>query len=729
MFSLVWRARHRQKEMPGMCWKFIRSLLIAAACSIAAPLGASDTASRDSKASSTIAAVAAFEEDAASGEPPAPLPEEASDDAASAEPAPAEPASDESTADAAPGDTSAEAMPEDSEPVIDTSVVSGGAKAAEEIDEDAKLPPAPEVEDETIAPPPPGGTLLDKIKKASTPVARPQPADFHGLRVGESTSKEIDQALGKPLSVVQQKDVERRTYRVDGSARVEVRCLQDTVQAIVVSYDPHPRWSELATELGMATVAPADVVDEIGEMVGIALPEKGVLVVYAPGAKDRVAELVYERVDAQAFTLRAEQNMEKDDTTCQQDLDMALVIDPQCSRAHWLRARLLRDIGQSDAATKACDMAVKLDPRNPRYRLTSGALLADVGQHTKAIDQTKQALALSAARPELKACCLNQMGEELSTGPSRDYKAALPMHMQAIKFAEPLVNDRHPTVRRLAQESLIVAHLSAARNIAWGNWKMKKTMVPNWLNRADELANEFAANKDANVDMRLPVCREALTACVGMEGDLDPTPWVEKTIAISAPALSEAKDPLRHRQLEWDIGTALYDALQVFHTAGDAEQAMKYGMLAVEHLEAGSEGRQLEPVEAYLLGRLYFRMGSVCALYMKDPQEAVAWFERAIPQLERPVPTAALTDTGRHGEGFVSMAVSYWAVGSHEEAVRLTRNGLKLMERAVKDGTLDQAALRVPYTNLATMHRFLGDDEQADAFTEMAAKPSDTQRK
>ena len=51
------------------------------------------------------------------------------------------------------------------------------------------------------------------------------------------------------------------------------------------------------------------------------------------------------------------------------------------------------------------------------------------------------------------------------------------------------------------------------------------------------------------------------------------------------------------------------------------------------------------------------------------------------------------------------------------------------MEKGVKDGTMEQETLRVPYTNLATMHRFLGDDEQADAFDEMATKPSDMQRK
>ena len=47
---------------------------------------------------------------------------------------------------------------------------------------------------------------------------------------------------------------------------------------------------------------------------------------------------------------------------------------------------------------------------------------------------------------------------------------------------------------------------------------------------------------------------------------------------------------------------------------------------------------------------------------------------------------------------------------------------------AVKAGQLEESALKVPYTNLATMHRFLGDDEQADAFTEMAAKAAAEKR-
>ena len=233
---------------------------------------------------------------------------------------------------------------------------------------------------------------------------------------------------------------------------------------------------------------------------------------------------------------------------------------------------------------------------------------------------------------------MNQLGDELAAGPGRDFKTALPLHTQAIKLAEPLAHDRNPSVRRLAQESLIVAHLAAARNIAWGNWKMKKTMVPSWLNRAEELAAEMVESKDASFDMRLHSLSRGADGMRRHGRGPRSHAVGRKAMAVAGPAIKATTDPQRRRQIEWDLGSALYDALQVFHTAGDAEQALQYGLLAVEHLEAGSEDRQLEPVEAYMLGRLYFRLGSVCALHMKDPKQAVTWFERAIPLLKARFP-------------------------------------------------------------------------------------------
>ncbi len=235
-----------------------------------------------------------------------------------------------------------------------------------------------------------------------------------------------------------------------------------------------------------------------------------------------------------------------------------------------------------------------------------------------------------------------------------------------------------------------------------------------------------AAVTNATNDFDLRVCQTALAACVGMEGELDPTPWAKKSLATSRAMIDATPDPLRKRQLQWDLGATLYDALQVYHVLSKTELALEFGGLAVENLEAGAQDRQLEPAEAYLLGRLYFRMGSVYAAGSKDHQQAVVWFEKAVPLLERPIPPSAYADVGRQGESFVSMAVSYWAAGSHDEAMRLTRRGVKHIEEAIKDGILGEDALAIPYSNMATMHRYLGDEEQAQSFSEMAARAQGT---
>jgi tetratricopeptide (TPR) repeat protein len=316
----------------------------------------------------------------------------------------------------------------------------------------------------------------------------------------------------------------------------------------------------------------------------------------------------------------------------------------------------------------------------------------------------------------------------MATASQKNFKQALTLHLEAIKLAEPLSTSRTVAKRRIAQQALLGAYLSSARAISWGHFQQKSKVVPEWLGQAEELADKMAA-LEANTDQGLRVCREALSASVGVDGKLDPKHYAKRAVAIGEATIAGTEDPFRRQYLHWELGTALYDALQACHARGDKEHALEYGQLAANHLEAATAGRQLEPMETYLLGRLYFRLGAVCASDAKTPDEALRWYERAMPLLERPIPQSAVADSGRHGEAFVTMAVSYWAAGSQEEALRLTREGLKLMEQAVKDDRLDGEALKTPYSNLATMHRHMGDDEQADAFETMASKARTTKRR
>jgi len=172
------------------------------------------------------------------------------------------------------------------------------------------------------------------------------------------------------------------------------------------------------------------------------------------------------------------------------------------------------------------------------------------------------------------------------------------------------------------------------------------------------------------------------------------------------------------------LGMALYDALQTFQMRNDHSSALKYGELAVQYLSAADPQRS--PATEYLLGRLYFRLGAVYSLRQKDHRSAVAWFDKAVPLLEKPLPPEAAADIGRHGETFVSMGVSYWEIGKREKALALTRRGVELMEQAVRQGTTDTTALAVPYGNLSAMHRQLGAAAEADKYQALAARARTT---
>jgi len=206
-----------------------------------------------------------------------------------------------------------------------------------------------------------------------------------------------------------------------------------------------------------------------------------------------------------------------------------------------------------------------------------------------------------------------------------------------------------------------------------------------------------------------------------MQGVLDPEPWAQKALETGKQLIDACSEPGLKVRYQADLGMAMYDALQVCQMRDEQQEALRYGEQAAEYLEA-AQAQQALPNGAYLLGRLYFRLGAIHAIGDQNHRAAITWFDKAVPLLSQPLPKEAAADLGRHGETFVSMGVSYWETGQREKAVELTQKGVALMEHAVAQGTLDEQALAIPYGNLAAMHRELGQPEAARRYQEMAAK-------
>lgn len=563
-------------------------------------------------------------------------------------------------------------------------------------------------------------------KPAATPTtvatAELEAVDFNGVTLGETTLEETIEAWGQPLERNTEGTLTRCRYQIPPFAGVDIAFRDGKSLSIIIDLGSKFPADAVAQELGITDVTPVAVEDDKGQALGLVYPERGTSFRFSPDADKQVIQIGLDRIDPRPFVLRAERNLDRSDSAALADAETAIKLDATNPRAYWIKARVLAACGRRREALAAAEAAIERDPKGAEYLLTRAGLLAEAGLFDAALTDAQTIMNGTPGAPQLQARAWMLRGNLLAEGPTRDYDEAIDAHTRAVRLAEPLVNDARPAVRRAAKELLVDAHLAIANDIAWGNWQQKETIVPQWLTKADKLAEGWIASGDLSPDVRLTVARQALTACVGVQGLVDPHAWSEKLELYTAEVLTKADDPLRRKRLLYEAGLGLYDALQAYHTRGDVPAALECGEAAVELLTQGREGRDETPIDPYRYGRLYFRVGSLYAVKKQDHAKAVEWFDRAAPLLERPLPEAAAADRGRQGETLVSMGVSYWAVGKRERGLELTNTGCRFMQQAQTDGLLGAEALAVPYTNLAVMHKQLGDQAAGTKFQEMATR-------
>jgi hypothetical protein len=554
-------------------------------------------------------------------------------------------------------------------------------------------------------------------------IGKIEPIDFNGVLIGQTTTDEVVKSWGQPVERATEQGMTRYRFQIEPFNAIDVSFVDDKALSIVVDLGRTFAPDEVARELGIGELIPVPIDDEQGRPLGLVYPERAVSLRFADeGPARQVAFVGIDTIDARPFVLRAERRLSNECSAALADLEAALKLDPKNAQAHGLQSELLARLGRRREALAAVETALKLEPRQAEFLLTRAALLAQAGLFDAAQADVAAAIDATAAAPHLQARAWYVRGDLFADGPTRDYAQALDAHTRAARLGEPLLKDSRPAVARAARELMIDAHLAIAQDIAWGNFQSKDAVVAKWLAKAEKLADGWSATSSVSSDAPLRVRRKALAALVALQGSSDPTPWSQQLEVLAGEAIARCGDPLRRREIEWEAGLGMYDALQSFHTRGDVDRALHCGEKAVEWMTLGFAGRDEVPTEPYRFGRLYFRVGSLYAIHREDHRAAVGWFDRAAPLLERPLPEIAAADRGRQGETLVSMGVSYWSVGKRDRAVELTQLGGKFMEQSVADGLLARDALGVPYGNLAAMYRDLGQEQNGRRFEELAAR-------
>ena len=393
-------------------------------------------------------------------------------------------------------------------------------------------------------------------------------ASFKGVVPGTSTKADVAGAWGPPKKTTRVNGSLVELYSVEPFKRVEVNYADGKVSSIVIRLDKSFPVNAVAKQLDLTAVRPVLVVNELGEVLGRAYPERGVLLEFLPSDKPgkaslKVSQIILEPLSAESFVLRAETTMDSRHDLSRRDLEQALTLEPGNARAHWLYGRVLASTEQYEKAVKEAGEAVRLDPHDAQYRVTHAQTFAQAGQLPEALEEARKAIAISEDRPHVRARATCMVADLLASGPKPDFKKALTFHTQALQLADPLCNDPHPAIRLAAKEVQIDAYLGTAHDIAWGEWKDKPKAVVRWLERAKAVADDVVANEGSSQEQLFRVHARALAAFVGLHDAIDPAPAAKGLTETGEKLIAAARDPGRKARLHWELGMALYDAVQI----------------------------------------------------------------------------------------------------------------------------------------------------------------------
>jgi len=631
------------------------------------------------------------------------------------------------------------------ETASETSPHGGGLKPISASSDKEPVLAAPEP---TLAPALDTPTRLRSIKMASNtttvepaksePLAKAnshqQLAVFHGIQPGVSTKKQLLEAWGKPQEVSPTEGGELFAYELESFRSVNVLVENETVELMEVRLRQPVAPDVLAKKIQADPAEAAQVIEpETGELLAYAYPEQGIVLVLdrsdevTPDSSPLVSQMLLQPRDAQTFFLRAEQRPRRSCSARIADLREAVSIDPSEAHAHWLLAEALLQTGQAAPAEVAASRAVDLDPENIAYRQRWGETLSAIGKYDAAVLATREVLDEKTAPKLVRAKALHQMGLLAALGDANIAKKTVGFHAMAIEEADALATSDDRKLRCEAKRLLVEAHLAVALDVSRRDYTDKMGNVAQWVSRASGFAEELIANDEGELDLRIRVAQQSLTALSNFKPANDPEPLIQEILDTLQEIETESNDPLWIEQLEWATGVAYLRAVQIEHHRRNADQALQYSEQAIELLGDKAEKRRDNPMTEKLIGQLYFHIGALHAVHQKQHAEAVDWYDRAFPLLATDAPDSQFTVPRREGEALVSMAVSYWSEGDKERAISLTEMGAELIEKAVAGGVVEESTLAVPYGNLAVMHKKLGNMGDSARYAKLAESMRETE--
>lgn len=559
-----------------------------------------------------------------------------------------------------------------------------------------------------------------------TPTLAIDPASFRGIYPGKSTREELEASWGKGEPFTRDDGSTGLLWNIEPFEGIEVVIDGESVGSILIKLAEPTETAQLAESLEISDIRTVSVLDEAGNSIGEVYPERGVIFSIDPESQLAQA-VILEPLDPESFVLRAEGELSSNSAFATADLQYAIKIDSTHLRALRLLLALRCEQGKWNDALTLATQAEAIDPDDIWTRLKHASVLMALEQTEAAKEKVEAVRDQPKTSPLVFAQAERMLARIELVSPEPDYQDVVQHFSEAIRTASGLLTIKSIPARNAARDVLLDAHLGTALAIAKGTWQQKSRVIPKWISRTEKIINEAQITDDLEKHtLELQMCRGALSVAAGSTETFDPLPWVKRLLQVRSKLDDSVSDPWRRRQIDWEVGEGLSDALVATQKRGDASDMLENTTLTAAYLERGSEFRQLTNSDRKKFGSLLFQIGILYSLQKGDHATAVTWFDKALPMWESNQTFRGEGEIGQLGESLVSMAISYWQIDRREDALAINRKGVELMVEAVASEQLDEQALAVAYGNLSTMYAEEGDDAQAQSFADLASRAEAT---
>ena len=227
--------------------------------------------------------------------------------------------------------------------------------------------------------------------KSSESSADLRPCAFQQVTPGVSKLADVLQQLGVPSEESEVDGTRTLTYTVEPFEKVEILLNRESVTSIVLRLRASASPRQIAKELALENFDATPVVSEIGQLLGRAYPERGLLMNFASDSGDtKVSALVLETISAELFVLRVKNDARHRYQQNLADLEIALELDPSHVEALSHRARILCATGQFEQGLSSIDQALQLASDNADCALQRAELLAKLERHDEALTPIKR---------------------------------------------------------------------------------------------------------------------------------------------------------------------------------------------------------------------------------------------------------------------------------------------------------------------------------------------------